>query len=226
MRSNTIEKQTSRFNPPALTMVVILELNHKKQFDLVLDEIANLGYKISRTNRLHCTLLGLFPNSQTLLTPNVEQLVTKNIFEFIDDWKSRGNQIIFDLNFKRIRPGNWLDRHQELFDSDGTIVAIGELEKDSDNDRFDMLGKDLANFLISKIPKVVGSGLGRKYPTNWCTLGYFRTRDFILNKKFVDMFDKWKSLTDIIPPVRITKLELVKTPYRSLEGSKTICEFS
>jgi hypothetical protein len=40
------------------------------------------------------------------------------------------------------------------------------------------------------------------------------------------MFDKWKSLTDIIPPVRITKLELVKTPYRSLEGSKTICEFS
>jgi len=62
--SGNIQKQTSPFNPPALTMVAFLNLNtnNKKRFDSVMNKIGILGYKICRTTQLHCTLLGLLPN--------------------------------------------------------------------------------------------------------------------------------------------------------------------
>ena len=228
--SETIENQTSPFNPPALTMVAFLHLdiNKKKRFDLIMNKIGRLGYKICRIKQLHCTLLGLLPNEGILLNPLFEQLIKEKVIEFIDEWKSTGNQIKFNLNFNRIRPGGWYGLQGEIVPlaSDGTIVAIGELGKGSENEGFNALGKDLALFLISKLPSIFGNGLEPKYPTIWCTLGYFDTDDFIMNKPFVDTFSKWESLSGIIPSISITKLQLVRTRFRSLECSDIICEFN
>ena len=228
--SGNIQKQTSPFNPPALTMVAFLNLNtnNKKRFDSVMNKIGILGYKICGTTQPHCTLLGLLPNEGISLNPLFEQLIKEKIIEFIDEWKSTGNQIKFNLNFKRIRPGSWYGLQGEIVPlaSDGTIVAIGELGKGSENEGFNALGKDLALFLISKLPSIFGNGLEPKYPTIWCTLGYFDTDDFIMNKPFVDRFSKWESLSGIIPSISITKLQLVRTRFRSLECSDIICEFN
>jgi hypothetical protein len=226
--SKTIQKQTTPYNPPALTVVAFLNLDqkYKKEFDSILAEIEDMKYKICRTRQLHCTLLGLLSDKSPVLNPFFEELIKEKIIDFFNQWKSKGNQINFSLNFKRIRPGSWYGIENEPIPlaSDGTIVAIGELNN-KENNRFHTLGKSLAKYLRSKLPSIFSNEPDRKYQTIWCTFGYFDTPDFLMYERFVQTFGKWKSMSGIIPSINITKLQLVRTRFRSLEYSDIIHEF-
>jgi hypothetical protein len=101
------------------------------------------------------------------------------------------------LTFDQIRPGMWRNgkkRKPVSGCSDGTVIATGNIL--GDNKRFCDLRYDLAEHLKQKLDYIFDDNFQRKFPTLWCTLGYFNHHeDFKITDHVYEAFQTCFSIS-------------------------------
>jgi hypothetical protein len=212
--SNIVEHQSGILPHSGLTVVALIK---DDSFLNCLSKLQKINCGFTRVQKLHCTLLGLL-NGEDSVTSNLafNNLVYDSVKEFID----QQNPGALEIKFNIIRPGTWRvgeNKNQVNNCSDGTVIATGRMEE-ADNKRFCDLGESLAEYLKTKLDYIFEPDFKRKYPSLWCTLGYFDCADFDvcdipeLSNLFGDL--KKMSIT-----LNIDQLSMLEFYSRTLEWS-------
>jgi hypothetical protein len=175
-------------------------------------EIKRLNRGFHPVRNLHATFLGNFPCG-VANEPSIKQM----IFDFFKDKNTNRYEIDFKLQFKHIRPGK---SKKKVNASDGTVVAIGDLEYDG-NKQFVDLAEELEYHLKHELGSIFKDDFKRPFSTVWGTLGYFDCLDFPIYGEFYQMFEKWNPL-EFVPSVNTSQLQLVRHRFKNLDGYKPI----
>jgi hypothetical protein len=161
---------------------------------------------------MNYTLLGLLDESDPVPTNSeFKRVIYDSVKEYIDQKELGGLQLKFDC----IRPGTWRGKNKKIVNScsDGTIIGTGNL-KEVDNRKFIELGLSLAIYLKEELDYIFSSDFTRKFPTLWCTLGYFDCADFKISPELSDLFNTVKKLNIAL---NIDQLRLFEFYSRTLE---------
>jgi hypothetical protein len=211
--SDIVNHQSGILDYPGLTVVALIKedsfLNH-------LSNLQNINLGFTRVNKLHCTLLGLLNgNNQSNANSEFKKVIYNSVKEYIDHQKLGALQLQFDC----IRPGTWRGKNKNLVNncSDGTVIATGAMAA-ADNKKFCDIGSHLARYLRNKLDYIFERDFTRKFPTLWCTLGYFDCPDFQLDisPELLNMFDAVKKLNITLS---IHQLSVFEFYSRTLEWS-------
>jgi hypothetical protein len=190
-RSSGIVKQKSGIlDYPGLTVVALIE---KEKFLDHLSNLQNINLAFTRVDKLHCTLLGLLAgNNQLNASTEFKKVIYNSVKEYIDHQKLGALQLQFDC----IRPGTWRSsKNKKIVSdcSDGTVIATGNMAA-ADNKKFCEIGRRLADYLRNELNYIFEPDFTKKFPTTWCTLGYFDCADFEISPELSDLFDAVKKL--------------------------------
>jgi hypothetical protein len=165
----------------------------------------------------HFTLLSLFDNKRKQ-DPFCRKLTLQTVEEFFDEYKpflGGTLQIKCDL----IRPGSWYKNSEEIFlVSNGTALLMADLEH-PDTQKFLRVANVLERYLKEKLPNMFDQSFKRKFPTVWCTLGYF-TRDFEVTPFVKTSFPRIE--TNEIINIRINDVEVVEFETKDLDNAERI----
>ena len=179
---------------PGISLVTFVKPAYKDRFTDAIKNIANAEYSFRSSPRLHLTLLNLFNPENRPHNPYYLRLTCKSIKNFFKANKPGSIRVKFNL----IRPGSWFDNGNEKWEvSDGTVVAMADLD-DLDTKRFKSIADKLAKYLRSNLPYIFNSSLKPKYPTVWCTLGFFDREDFEMTQQLWDTFEILKNFEQTI----------------------------
>ena len=141
---------------------------------------------------------------------------------------SLGKQLEMNVRFDLIRLGTKYQNTNTLNPinrvSNGTVIAFGHIE---DNNLFTNFGTALATFLMKdkKLKAILGESFRRRFPTVWCTMGYYTT-DFKINNKLELLYSKFQKLDSHIFHIPCYQLELGTSHYKDLRDWKRIQKFS
>lgn len=83
--------------------------------------------------------------------------------------------------------------------------------------------EDLVCYLKERLHHIFNSAFERKFPTVWCTIGYFNHLDFDIEPNSVKVFKQWKNSDHF--EITIKKLELVEYGFRDLRDAEKIETF-
>jgi hypothetical protein len=212
--SNIVKRQSGILAHPGLTVVALVEDNNFLKY---LGKLQKTNCGFTRVQKLHCTLLGLLGGKDSVNSNLAfKKLIYDSVKEFIDQQKPGALQIKFNL----IRPGTWrIGENKNLVNncSDGTVIATGKMEE-ADNKRFCDLGESLAEYLKTKLDYIFGPDFKRKYPSLWCTLGYFDCADFDICD-IPELSDLFSNLKDMNITLNIDQLSMLEFCSRTLEWS-------
>ena len=207
----------------------------------IITKIHDLHYGFVPTRKLHCTFLSL-STKETFQEPNdhYTELMNEQIEIFLSNRKKcQDHNHKIELNFDEVRPGTWYGQNRYPIPkaSDGTVVAIGKPCIEGNN-KFVKLAFELVEHFKVKLYPLFDSKFNRNFPTVWSTLGYFDHRDFKINEKFADTFDKFKSQANkdketiiknrncVLPlKIEIDKLSLVEFSYKDLTDAQILKEY-
>ena len=218
LSQGTVIEQKKR--PERLSLVMFLE---EKQSNYLID-ICRLFHKnfehfyFDNNKKFHTTLLG-FP----VMEAESYDAITERINQF-----SLGKQLEMNVRFDLIRLGTKYKNTNTLNPinrvSNGTVIAFGYIE---DNDVFTNFGNALATFLIKdkKLRAILGENFRRRFPTVWCTMGYYTT-DFEINNKLEILYSKFQKLDSHYFDIPCYQLELGTSHYKDLRDWKRIQKFS
>jgi hypothetical protein len=132
------------------------------------------------------------------------------------------------VKFDLIRLGTEYEKNNVLKPdqgiSNGTIIAYGD---SFSNRAFTHYGNKLASFLIGdeSLKIILGKGFRRKFPTVWCTMGYF-TRDFMITREIELLFNDYLTLDKDQFRIPCYDLELGTSCYKDLRDWKRVKRFS
>jgi hypothetical protein len=214
-------KQKKKYD--GLTIVAFLGNETSALLKRLIEEIQGLKGTFIPVEHLHVTFFGLFPHKistdddrEIYLEPEYEQFSKEKVSEFFKLKLQNGFEIKFQLKLKHVRPGN----SGTTGTSDGTVVAIGDLESEQ-NRRFVDFAEELGAYLNEKFPSEFQTGFNFKRPfsTIWCTLGYYDCESFPVNREFYNLFSKWNP-SEPATLDNISELQLVKYEHKSLECHK------
>jgi hypothetical protein len=170
-----------------LSLVKILKNKTLPLVDICQHFRKNVHHFYYNKNKLfHTTLLG-FP----AINRTYYDVVTERISEFIE---RRQKEML--VRFGLIRLGTEYGKNGVLKPdpgmSNGTVIAYGD---SSSNREFTRYGNKLASFLIddTSLKIILGTEFRRKFPTVWCTMGYF-TRDFMITSEIELLFNHYRIL--------------------------------
>jgi hypothetical protein len=210
--SNIVKYQSGLLDYPGLTVVALIE---NDKFLDHLNSLQNINYGFTRVNKLHCTLLGLLAgNIQANANMVFKEVIYDSVKECIDHQKMGALQLQFDC----IRPGTWRQgKNKKPVEncSDGTVIATGSMTI-ADNNKFCELGGSLAEYLRNELDYIFEPDFTRKFPTLWCTLGYFDCADFEISPELSDLFNAVKKLSITLS---IDQLNIFEFYSRTLEWS-------
>jgi hypothetical protein len=107
--------------------------------------------------------------------------------------------------------------------SNGTVIAFGN---SNCNNKFITFGNKLTSFLIQdrNLNTLLGEAFRRRFPTVWCTMGYF-TGDFTITKKLESLFKKYENLDENLFRMPCFELELGLSHYKDLRDWKSLRKF-
>jgi hypothetical protein len=177
-----------------------------------------MHFFFDENKRFHITLLG-FP----VIDPLYYEKIREKINQFIEL-----TQTNLEVNFNVIRLGTKYENTNTLKPvsgvSNGTIIAFGNCVHIRS---FTSFGNNLSSFLISdkNLRTVLGKRFRRRFPTVWCTMGYYTT-DFVIAKDLETLFDKYKKLNNDFFQIPCSELELGSSHYKDLRDWKRIQKFS
>ena len=195
---STIEEQKERAE--RLSLVKLFDDNEFNYFF----EIASRFQKnddhfyFDKNKKFHTTLLG-YP----VIDSVYYEAVRHEIKEFSEGMDARMN-----VKFELTRLGTKYENSNTLKPvygvSSGTIIAVGEIEY---NMNFITCGNKLASSLVKdeNLGMVLGKKFRRRFPTVWCTLGYY-TNDFKIESHLEMIFDKYRTLDQTFFTSHVTKL--------------------
>jgi len=109
--------------------------------------------------------------------------------------------------------------------SNGTVIAVGDVVE---NEEFCKYSNQLCSFLLKdkNIETILGANFRRKFPTVWCTLGYYNKQEqFKIDNHLEYIFRHNDDLNSNDFTVPITEISLVISKYKNLRYPKLIQNF-
>jgi len=107
----------------------------------------------------------------------------------------------------------------------GTVIAVGDVVENED---FCNYSNQLGSFLLKdkKIKSILGANFRRKFPTVWCTLGYYnKQKEFKIDNDLEYIFRQNDDLNSNDFRFPISDISLVKSKYKNLRYPKLIQKF-
>jgi hypothetical protein len=200
-----------------ISLVAFLNKEQRKTFVKICKRLKKNDKDFYQNKNLHATLFGFGP----LKKKDYERL-QKKIQEF--SRKKRDN--LLTINFDEIRPGTMYSGNKTLRPihgvSNGTVIAVGDVVK---NDDFCTYSNQLNSFLLSdkNLKSILGPNFRRKFPTVWCTLGYYnKQKEFRIGSDLECIFRKYYHMNCIDFKFPISEISLVKSKYKNLRYPKLI----
>lgn len=215
----TTEEQGRRAE--RLSLVKILDNKTSDHFLNICDEFHknNQDFYYNKNKKFHTTLLG-FP----VADPVYYRVIKSKIEHYAEQKKLENMNVKFD----NIRLGTKYQNSSTLDKvngtSNGTIISFGSTEH---NAVFTNFGNGLARFLLDvrELMPVIGKKFRRRFPTVWCTMGYY-TIDFKITNKLEALFSKYQVLDSHFSNITCYQLELGTSHYKDLRDWKRIQNFS
>jgi hypothetical protein len=218
LASKTMKEQQTEIEK--ISLVAFLNKEQRKFF-------VNICRRLKRNNRhfyqnknLHATLFGFGP-----LKKNDYERIRKKIQQF--SRKKRGSKIT--ITFDEVRPGTMYSENKTLIPLDGigngTVIAVGGVVENED---FCNYSNQLGSFLLKdiKIKSILGANFRRKFPTVWCTLGYYnKHKEFKIDNDLEYIFRQNDDLNSNDFRFPISDISLVKSKYKNLRYPKLIQKF-
>jgi len=175
------------------------------------------SFQYDGNKKFHATLLG-FP---VIKRENYEKIREK-IQEYCKEEGGERKNIKFDM----VRLGTKYRDNNPLIPvngiSNGTVIAIANNQC---ND-FISYGDKLVSFMLSdeKLKSILGRHFRRKFPTVWCTLGYY-SEDSNVSADIENIFNEYRNLENNDYEISFSELELGKSNYRDHRDWKLIQKF-
>lgn len=202
-----------------LSLVKILENEMLPLVDICQHFRKNVHhFHYNKSKLFHTTLLG-FP----AIHRTYYDVITERVSEFIE-----GMQKEMLVRFDLIRLGTEYEKNDALKPdpgmSNGTVITYGD---SSSNRAFTRYGNKLASFLIDDVSLkiILGKEFRRKFPTVWCTMGYF-TMDFMITSEVELLFNDYRNLDKDQFQIPCYDLELGTSCYKDLRDWKRVKRFS
>ena len=212
--SNTIVEQQKRFDPPGVTIVSYPDKSEEELED-ILTGLKNLQLDFKPAKKLHFTLLSLFDEHRKQ-NPFYLKATLDCVRRFFDQYCHFMSGPL-SIESSLVRPGSWYRDGQEVpMSSNGTVILMADLESAS-TQKFIRIGNVLEKYLRQDLPYIFDASFKRKFPTMWCTLGYFDHDDFQVTEQIRDTFKSFPT-----PIMNIKELQIVEFRRKNLEGSSAI----
>jgi len=200
-----------------ISLVAFLNKEQTKIFVNICRRLKRNDKDFYQNKNLHATLFGFGP-----LKKNDYERIRKKIQQFSK--KKRDSKIA--ISFDKVRPGTMYLENNTLCPlhgmSNGTVIAVGDVVKNED---FCNYSNQLSSFLLKdkNIESILGANFRRKFPTVWCTLGYYnKEKIFQIGNDLEYIFRQYDDLTSNDFRFPITEISLVKSKYKNLRYPKLI----
>jgi len=218
--SGTTKQQQAKIEK--LSLVAFLNKDQIKIFGNICRRLKNNDTEFYQNKNLHVTLFGFGP-----LAKKDHEPIRKKIQQFLNQNRIKK----LDIKFESVRPGtmysegNTLRPLQKI--SNGTVIASGEVNQNKD---FFNYSNSLGLFLLSdkKIKSILGADFRRKFPSVWCTLGYYKRKtNFKIDNSLEKIYNRYSDLTayDFFN-FSVFEISLVVSNYKNLRYPKLIQKFS
>jgi hypothetical protein len=213
-------KQEQQTKIEKISLVSFLNKEQKKVFANICRRLKRNDKDFYQNSNLHATVFGF-----GRLKKRDYEIIELKIQEF--SRKKRDGKLI--INFASVRPGtmyseNKTDRPVHGI-SNGTVIAIGDVVTNKD---FCNYSNQLTSYLLrdKDLRSILGGNFRRKFPTVWCTLGYYnRQKKFKIGNDLENIFKKYENLKGNAFEIPISEISLVKSNYKNLRYPKLIQKF-
>lgn len=174
-------------------------------------------FQYDENKKFHATLLG-FP----VIKREYYEKVRQKIQQHCEEEEGERKNIKFDM----VRLGTKYQDNNSLIPingiSNGTVIAI---ENNQSKD-FTWYGNKLASFMLNdeKLKSILGRAFRRRFPTVWCTLGYYNM-DSNVTVDIEHIFNEYRNLANDDYEISFCELELGISNYRDHRDWKLIQKF-
>jgi hypothetical protein len=218
LASKTMKEQQTKIEK--ISLVAFLNKEQRKFFVNICRRLKRNDRHFYQNKNLHATLFGFGP-----LHKNDYERFRKKIQQF--SRKKRDGKIT--ISFQVVRPGTLYFKNNTLRPShgmsNGTVIAIGDVVKNEDLCNY---SNQLSSFLLKDktINSILGANFRRKFPTVWCTLGYYsKQKAFRIGNDLEHIFKQYYNLNNNDFRFPISEISLVKSKYKNLRYPKVIQKF-
>jgi len=205
-----------------ISLVSFLNEDQRKTFANICRRLKYNDNKFYQNKNLHVTLFGFGP-----LENEIYEQIQKRVEKFSEQNRVKKINIKFDC----VRPGAMYKGDMPLKPlhnvSNGTVVAYGDVTQNRD---FCNYTNKLTKFLLrdKKIKLKLGPNFRRKFPTVWCTLGYYDKKEYFkigerLEKIFIHNSHIGGNVFNFNFPM--SEIALVRSKYKNLRYSKLIKKY-
>jgi len=215
--NGSIRRTVQQAKIEKISLVAFLNKEQRKIFVNICSRLKRNDKDFYQNKNIHATLFGFGP-----LKKNDYERIRKKIQQFSK--KNRDSKIAISLD--KVRPGTMYLENNTLCPlhgmSNGTVIAVGDVIK---NEHFCNYSNQLSSFLLKdkNIESVLGANFRRKFPTVWCTLGYYnKEKGFKIGNDLEYIFRQYDDLNSNDFRFPITEISLVKSKYKNLRYPKLI----
>lgn len=223
---NIIDPSKTRFEQQAkiekISLVSFLNDDQRKDFDNICRRLKHNDNKFYQNKNLHLTLFGFGP---------VEKEIYEQIRKRVQIFSKQNQVKKLNIRFDCVRPGAMYTESKRLRPvqkiSNGTVIAVGDIARNKD---FCNYSNKLTKFLLmdKKIKSKLGANFRRKFPTVWCTLGYYdKKENFKIGSSLEKIFIQYSNLSGNVFnfDFAISEIALVKSKYKNLRYPKLIQKY-
>jgi hypothetical protein len=205
-----------------LSLVAFLNKDQRKIFVNICRHLKRNDSDFYQNKNLHVTLFGFGP-----LEKKDHEPIRKKIEQFVNQNRIKK----LNIKFESVRPGTMYSEGKTLRPlqkiSNGTVIASGEVNQ---NKEFFYYSNNLGLFLLNdkKTKSILGANFRRKFPSVWCTLGYYmRKSNFRIDNNLEKIFSQYSDLTaNDLYNFSVSEISLVVSNYKNLRYPKLIQKFS
>jgi hypothetical protein len=207
-----------------ISLVAFLNKEQRKFFINICRRLKRHDNNFYQNKNLHATLFGFGP-----LNKKDYERILKKIQEFSRIKRDSNITISFD----EVRPGTMYLKNKTLRPlygplygmSNGAVIAVGDV---TSNENFCNYSNQLSSFLLmdKNIESILGANFRRKFPTVWCTLGYYnKQKEFKIDNDLEYIFRQYDNFNGNNLRFSISEISLVKSRYKNLRYPKLIQKF-
>jgi len=215
LASKTGKEQQTKIEK--ISLVAFLNKEQRKFFVNICRRLKRNDYDFYQNKNLHATLFGFGP---------LEKKDYERIRKKIQQFSRKKRDSIITISFDEVRPGTMYSQSKTQRPlrgmSNGTVIAVGDAVKNQD---FCNYSNQLSSFLLKdkNIESILGANFRRKFPTVWCTLGYYnKQKGFKIGNDLEYIFRQYDDLNSNDFRFPITEISLVKSKYKNLRYPKLI----
>jgi len=215
--SKTMKEQQTKIEK--ISLVAFLNKEQRRFFVNICRRLKSNDKDFYQNKNLHATLFGFGP-----LKKNDYERIRKKILQF--SRIKRDGKIT--ISFQIVRPGTMYFENNTLRPShgmsNGTVIAIGDVVNNED---FCNYSNQLSSFLLKdkNTESILGANFRRKFPTVWCTLGYYNKQKAFRIGNLEHIFKQYYNLNTNDFRFPISEISLVKSKYKNLRYPKLIQRF-